>query len=88
MTRKTNPPPIRIPQSLMKDRESGEFFSRLSRDIYLIWQKTGGGNVMTIGEGGIGADTAEGARANLAVYSASEVDALIENSRRYALLVS
>lgn len=87
----TNPPPIIVPLSLRKDREIAAFFTKLLKDVYLIWIKTGGGDVLPIESGGTGAGTAAGARENLDVYSKGEVDTLIAessvNDRRYSLLV-
>ena len=92
MPSNSQPPPVRVPLSLQKSLEEKAYFLSQKDALYQLWVLANSIPGLTtpypIADGGTGASTAAGARANLSVYSTSEVDSLVEDSKRYALLVS
>lgn len=40
---KVNLPPLKIPQKILQDRESADYFDRLNFIIFQLWKRTGGG---------------------------------------------
>ena len=91
MSSTSQPPPISIPTSMLRNPAESAYYQKQKDALYQLWVLVqdipGLVTPYPIADGGTNAITAAGARANLGLYSTTEVDTLIEESKRYSLLV-
>ena len=92
MASNSQPPPVNIPISLLKNPQEAVYWKSQNNALYQLWNLAqdipGLVTPYPVVDGGTGATTAAGVRANFSLYSVTEIDTLIEDTKRYALLVS
>ena len=98
MTSNSQPPPRDIPLEYRNDPKRLNYERMQMESLYHLWELVqeipGLATPYPISDGGTGGSTASDARTNLEVYSTSEtysqdeITTLLENNRRYSLLVS